>query len=74
MRWRRKFSKHEESRHDVRFAEYGWANCEPTYEQVLAAVYLEAKGFTFGEHFDLKNVEECAENVYRAELSMDGKQ
>jgi hypothetical protein len=55
-------------------AEYDWGDCEPTYYQVLAAVYLEAKGFTFGEHFDLANVEECAENVYRAELSMDGKQ
>ena len=57
----------------MRFAEYGWANCEPTYEQVLAAVYLEAKGYVFGQHFDLKNVEECAENVYQAELSMDEK-
>ena len=54
----------------MRFAEYGWGNCEPTYNQVLAAAYLEAKGYLFGHHFDVENVEECAENVYRAELSM----
>ena len=57
----------------MRFAEYGWGNCEPTYNQVLAAAYLEAKGYLFGHHFDVENVEECAENVYRAEMSMDQK-
>ena len=59
---------------EMRFAEHDWRLCEPTWEQVLAAAYLEAKGFIFGEHFEVKNVVECAENVYRAELSMDGKQ
>jgi hypothetical protein len=28
----------------------------------------------FGHHFDVENVEECAENVYRAELSMREKE
>jgi len=55
------------------FAEQDWTHCEPTYAQVLAAVYLEAKGYRFGEHFDVKNVEECAESVYLAEITMEQK-
>ena len=54
----------------MRFADQGWTNCEPSDEEVLAAAYLEAKGYEFGKHFDRENLLECAENVYQAEISM----
>lgn len=55
----------------MRFADYGWGNCEPTYDQVLSAAYLEAKGYEFGRHFDVKNVEELAESVYQMQIMME---
>lgn len=55
----------------MRFADYGWANCEPSIPQVVAAAYLEARGFEFGKHFDTKNVVELAENLYAAEMELE---
>ena len=57
----------------MRFAEYGWGNCEPTYDQVLAAAYLEAKGYEFGRHFEVSNVEQLAESVYQMQSMMESQ-
>lgn len=57
----------------AKFADHGWANSEPTYDQVLAACYLEARGYEFGRHFELKNVEELAESVYQMQMMMESQ-
>jgi hypothetical protein len=56
---------------EMRFADYGWKNCEPKVEQVVAAAYLEARGFVFGQHFGVENVVELAENLYLAEVELE---
>lgn len=59
----------------VKFCDAPWGpQCEPSIPQVVAAAYLEARGFLFGVHFDLKNVVELAENLYAAEMELEKTQ
>lgn len=58
----------------MRFADYGWKNCEPSIPQVVAAAYLEARGFEFGTHFSVETVVELAENLYAAEMELEKEQ
>lgn len=55
----------------MRFADNDWRFCEPSYGQVAAAGYLEARGFKFREHFDVSNCEELAHNLYLAEVELE---
>ena len=56
----------------MKFFEAPWGpHCEPSIPQVVAAGYLEARGFLFGVHFDLRNVVELAENLYAAEMELE---